>query len=156
MSSVRFYTHSSLIPHCSSLKMQDRPTSNELLEGIEEFLEDEILPMLNDARLKFRMRVAMNLLHIIAREITASDALLHAESERLYALMNAEPGDNVRDDVARLTDELAQRIRVGQADEGAFHDAVFAHVEQTVIEKLQIANPRYLERTAKERAPHET
>lgn len=126
--------------------MQDHPTSHELLEGIAEFLEGEILPTLDDPRLKFRTRVAMNLLHIIAREITQSEAQLHAESVRLYDLMNVEPGDNVRDDVERLTNELAQRIRVGQADEGAFHAAVFAHVEQTVIEKLQIANPRYLER----------
>jgi hypothetical protein len=130
--------------------MQDQPTASELTESIAQFLESEILPTLNDPRLKFRTRVAMNLLHIVAREILQGDAQLHAESERLYALLNAAPGQDVRLDVERLTRELAQRIRAGQADEGAFHDAVFAHVEQTVIEKLQVANPRYLERVSKE------
>jgi hypothetical protein len=136
--------------------MQDQPTARELTESIAQFLETEILPTLDDARLKFRTRVAINLLHILAREISQTDAQLRAESERLYALMNTTPRENSRADIERMTREFARRIRAGEADQGAFHDAVVAHVEQTVIEKLEIANPRYLERTAKERASYET
>ena len=38
--------------------MSDRPTAQELVEAIEEFLRDEILPTLTDHRLRFRLLVA--------------------------------------------------------------------------------------------------
>jgi len=127
--------------------MQDRPTSRELLDSVAQFLDSELIPTLNDPRLKFRARVAANVLNILAREVELSDTQLRAERERLAALLNESVlTDDIPNDVERLTRELAQQIRAGDADEGTFHDAVFAHVEQTVIEKLQIANPRYLKR----------
>ena len=46
----------------------------------------------------------------------------------------------VRDLEERLTD----RIRAGEADVGDFADRVRAHLRATVLEKLRIANPKYL------------
>ncbi len=130
--------------------MQDRPTSRELLDSVAQFLDSELIPTLNDPRLKFRARVAANVLTIVSREVELSDAQLRAERERLVTLLNESAlTDDVRGDVERMTRALARRIRAGDADEGTFHDAVFAHVEQTVIEKLQIANPRYLKRVCR-------
>jgi hypothetical protein len=54
--------------------------------------------------------------------------------------------EELRARVEALTRTLAARIRAGEADEGAFHDAAYKHVERTVIEKLEIANPRYLQK----------
>ena len=42
--------------------MQDRPTAGELVKSVREFLEEEILPNLEDSRDEFRTRVAMNAL----------------------------------------------------------------------------------------------
>jgi hypothetical protein len=43
-----------------------------------------------------------------------------------------------------LTGRLVDRVRAGDADGGSFGDAVRAHVRMTVVEKLRIANPKYL------------
>ncbi len=58
--------------------------------------------------------------------------------------------------IEHLTRELVRRIRAGEADTGAFRDAVFAHVEQTVMDKLRIANPKYLQRITSEPPNHPT
>lgn len=127
--------------------MQDHPTSTELLSAVSQFLTGELAPVLNDHRLKFRALVAANVLTIVARELQMGEALTAAEWHRLDALMGDEaPGENFRDEIDVMTRALCLRIRAGQADRGEFHEAVFEHVQQTVIEKLMIANPKYLER----------
>lgn len=133
--------------------MQDHPTSLELINAVAQFLNAELAPTLSDPRLKFRALVAANVLNIVARELELSDAQLRAERERLNELLSENAsGENLRADVERMTRELSQKIRAGEADEGAFHDATFAHVEQTVIEKLQVTNPKYLARVLDETA----
>jgi hypothetical protein len=99
--------------------MSDRPTALELLEAVEEFLSSEMLPTLDDQRLKFRTLVAMNALGIARRELEAD-----------------EPGlgeDEIR--------ELARRIRAGDVPADAH-----AILKEHVAAKLRISNPQYLER----------
>jgi hypothetical protein len=131
--------------------MQDRPDARELTEAVAEFLEREILPALNDQRLRFRALVAANVLKILARELEAGDAPLRAEWRRLARLLNRGAdmparAEELRGAVLQMNRELAARIRAGEADEAEFFNAALAHAEATAIEKLQIANPRYLRR----------
>jgi hypothetical protein len=93
----------------------DRPTPEELAEAIREFLQEEILPILDDHRLKFRTLVAINGLGIAERELCAA----------------TEP--------AEADWELARRIRAGDVPE----DAV-ALLKEQVARKLRISNPRAL------------
>lgn len=133
--------------------MQDHPTANELVDAVAHFLGTELAPTLKDPRQKFRVLVAANVLSIVSRELQMGDALLHAEWQRLNALMGDDaPNENFAQEVEVMTRVLCVRIRAGDADDGEFHDAVFSHVEQTVIEKLQVSNPKYLERISKENA----
>ena len=99
--------------------MSDRPTALELLEAVEEFLSSEMLPTLDDQRLKFRTLVAMNALGIARRELEAD-----------------EPG--LSEDEIR---ELARRIRAGDVPADAH-----AILKEHVAAKLRISNPQYLER----------
>ena len=99
--------------------MSDRPTALELLEAVEEFLSSEVLPTLDDQRLKFRTLVAMNALGIARRELEAD-----------------EPGPG--EDELR---ELARRIRAGEVPADAH-----AILKEHVAAKLRISNPQYLER----------
>ena len=46
----------------------DRPSAGELAVAVREFLEAEILPVLDDRRLRFRTLVAMNALGIVERD----------------------------------------------------------------------------------------
>ncbi|HWG56219.1 MAG TPA: DUF6285 domain-containing protein [Gaiellaceae bacterium] len=95
----------------------DRPTLQELCEAVREFLEREILPVVEDHRLRFRTLVAINGLGIAERELWAT-ALERDEAE------------------AR---ELAERIRAGDVPE----DAV-ALLKEHVARKLRVSNPRQL------------
>ncbi len=98
--------------------MSERPTAQELTEAIVEFLGGEILPTLDDHRLRFRTLVAMNALGIVHRELAALPP---------------------EDDAVRS--ELARRIR-----DGDVHPGMLAQVKADVEARLRIASPRYLER----------
>jgi len=127
--------------------MQDRPTAGELAEAIREFLEEEILPELEDSRAQFRTRVAMNALSILERELEQEESLLQAEHERLTHLLGEDytaPGslEELREQVLELNRGLAKRIRSG----GEVPDGTLEFLRQITADKLRVASPKYLER----------
>ena len=94
----------------------DRPTPQELAEAVREFLTDEILPVLDDHRLKFRTLVAINALGIAERELAGT------------------AGPPREEDWG-----LARRIRAGDVPDG-----VIPLLKEQVAAKLRVSNPRYL------------
>jgi hypothetical protein len=98
----------------------DRPTPQELAEAVREFLQDEILPILDDHRLRFRTLVAINGLGIAERELWAT---------------TAQQVDQQREEDW----ELARKIRAGDVPENAV-----ALLKEQVAQKLRVSNPRYL------------
>lgn len=128
--------------------MQDRPTYDELLEAVQHFLETDVLPALDGPK-KFHARVAANVLSIVRRELASEDVQLRSEWHRLDALLgNTEHAPVDRDELRhrlrqRIT-ELCERIQRGDADDGAWREAVVRHVRQTLVDKLAVANPKYL------------
>jgi hypothetical protein len=128
--------------------MQDRPTAVELLTSVREFLEQDVLPGL-EGRKRFHALVSANVLAIVAREIAGEETMLVAEWERLRDLLGGDDSaptrlDDLKTAVALLTRRLCDRIRAGDAEGGPFSEAVRAHVRATVVDKLRIANPKYL------------
>jgi hypothetical protein len=99
--------------------MPDRPTAPELIEAVFEFLSGELLPTLDDHRMKFRTLVAMNALAIARRELEADTEWPSEEELR----------------------QLARRIRAGDVDED-----LHARLKEHVAAKLRISNPAYLEK----------
>jgi hypothetical protein len=97
--------------------MTDRPTARELAAAVHEFLEAEILPALDDQRMRFRTLVAMNALSIVERE-------------------SPEPPPPDPKDV-----DLARRIRAGDVRDG---DLVA--LSHKVRARLLVASPGYLDR----------
>lgn len=95
----------------------DRPVAAELAEAVRAFLEQEVLPTLDDHRLRFRTLVAMNALSIVAREAPP-------------------PEPPSAEDRA-----LAARLRAGDLRDGDLE-----LLRRRVRGKLEIASPRYLER----------
>ena len=97
--------------------MRDRPNALELLEAVNEFLAAEVLPLMDDHRMKFRTLVALNALGIARREL--------------------EAGPQPELDL----EGLARRIRSGDAPAD-----VLALLKEHVAAKLRISNPAYLEK----------
>ncbi|OPX37708.1 MAG: hypothetical protein B1H11_05540 [Desulfobacteraceae bacterium 4484_190.1] len=128
--------------------MQDPPSAIELIRGIYNFLEKELVPVLQEP-LKFHTRVAANLLKIIEREQELENRNLFNEAERVSRLLSKLPTsasspEGLRAEILKLNDELCTRIRRGDADHDPWHRKVVDHIKRTLIEKLEITNPRMI------------
>jgi hypothetical protein len=89
--------------------MTDRPSAGELAAAVREFLELEILPTLEDHRLRFRTLVAMNALSIVERESPLPSAL---DDEEMEMARRIRAGDVREDDLARLEEKVRRRLLV--------------------------------------------
>lgn len=69
--------------------MQDKPTSADLLEAIQDFLMKEILPQFKDKEfLSYKTLVSWNMLGVVSREIRSGEELLDKELSRLVGILN--------------------------------------------------------------------
>jgi uncharacterized protein DUF6285 len=105
------------------------PSTRELAEAVREFLQHDVMATA-DGRVRFLARVAANVMGQIERECALGQQHARAHAERLRAL-------GADDDAT-----LAQAIRDGSLD--GRRDDVLAATRAGVVEKLRIANPRYL------------
>ena len=127
--------------------MHDRPTVDELLRGVELLLDEQLVPTLDGAR-KYNARVAANVIRIVRRELQLAESQLAAEWRGLDLLLDPQPHPETTAATVQAlrtrNEELSERIRAGDADEGRFRDLVFAHVRDTVHAKLEVSDPGWL------------
>jgi aminoglycoside phosphotransferase (APT) family kinase protein len=107
----------------------DVPSAAELLVAVREWVEGDAREA-TTGRVQFHTRVVANVVSILERELASGPAMAAAHSARLAALGAASER------------ELADRIRAGEwsVEDRAVLDAVRA----TVVDKLAVANPKYL------------
>jgi hypothetical protein len=119
----------------------DIPSAAELLDAVRGFLESDVLGA-TEGRVRFHVRVAANVVAMVARELALGPDLAAAHVARLQALGVASDA------------ELAAAIRSGALDDRA--DEVRDAVRATVADKLAVANPGYLtgDGDSPERSPH--
>ena len=128
--------------------MQDRPNPTELLGAVRAFLETDVVPNMSGRR-RFHALVAANVLAIVERELVREEERVLDEWRSLARLLQvtADPPPRLellKAAVRELEEQLNERIRAGEADAGDFAERVHAHLRATVLEKLRIANPKYL------------
>lgn len=123
--------------------MQDPPDWQELIAAVGTHLRDELIPSLEDPGTRFRTLIAANLLAIVARERKLGPR--HAEQERLR-LVELLGAESETSSVEALTQRLYQRVVTGEFDPGPDRSRLMAHLIATAVEKLQIANPKFLAR----------
>jgi len=130
--------------------LQDRPTYDELLVAIEDFLDAEIVPNTEGAR-GFHARVAANAIRTVRRELEAEDDQLAREWAGLDMLLGLaeQPLGRaaLREGIAARNAELCTRIRRGDADGGDFGEQVREHLRQSVRDKISVTNPGLLARS---------
>ena len=112
------------------MNLHGRPTSEELVEAVREFLEHDVMEA-TDGRIQFHTRVAINVLGMVQREIELGPAQEAAHRERLDALGFESDAD------------LAAAIRRGDIDDR--YDEIKSAVYDSVVDKLRVANPKYLQ-----------
>jgi hypothetical protein len=130
--------------------MQDAPDKAVLLDAVARFLAMEVRPALSDPALGFQVLIAANLATIVAAEIRGEDVQDAAQLERLEKLARPEvpvpPLPATKAEryarIRALEAELVERIKgrtLGASEIGA----AWAHVKQTLREKLAVVNPRF-------------
>ena len=125
--------------------MNDRPSAVELLGAVRRFLREQVVPALSGPS-RYHARVAENVVAIVAREIETEEPQLRSEWQRLGMLLarsDLPPAerDTLRAGVLERNEELARRIRAGDADAGPWRAQVISHLQRTVADKLDVARP---------------
>jgi hypothetical protein len=128
--------------------MHDRPSVHELLDVVQSFLDEEIVPA-TKGRKQFLVRVAANCVRMVDRELTNEreqfdrtwaglDGLFGPESAPVGRLQRAEA-------VTGRLGLLCERIQKGIFDEGSEdYEKVLAFVRARVRDKLEVSNPKLL------------
>jgi hypothetical protein len=127
--------------------VQDKPTAEELLEALAQFLDAEVVPAL-EGRRRFHAIVAANVARIVAREVRLGPEQTKQEYATLCDLLGeptveAAPTETI---LARLNTELCRRIDRGDADTGDYRKRVIDFLRTAVTAKLAIDNPKMLQR----------
>ncbi len=116
--------------------MQDRPNAHELVEAVREFLERDVMTA-TSGRIAFHTRVAVNVLAMVERELQLGAQHDVDQRTRLQAIFNQDGSTR------ELEIKLAAAIRNGELNTEQ-HAAAVAHIRASVKEKLEVANPKYL------------
>jgi len=123
-----------LVEEADPLSSLDTPRVDELLTSVRDFLREDMRAATH-GRDNFMALVASNSLDIVLRELSLSPQALQAEADRLRRLLGCEG------EVMALRWKLAQALRDG--DLTLDHPGLAAHLRNTVINQLAIAQPRY-------------
>jgi len=130
--------------------VQDKPSADELLDALAEFLENAVVPAF-EGRNRFHAIVAANVARITAREFRLGPAHRAAEIAELRALLGdssttagrSDPSDQ---ELVALSAELCRRIECGDADTGEFRQRSLAFLRRSIERKLAIDDPKRIGR----------
>jgi hypothetical protein len=114
--------------------MQDEPTPVELTKAVADFLRSDIAPMISGHN-AFKLRVAINALELVVRQLTLEQGGDAAEAERLATLLGMQ-GSLLEQNRA-----LAERIASGEVDLNT--PGLSEHLWQTTMAKLTVDQPNY-------------
>jgi hypothetical protein len=114
--------------------MQDEPTPTELTKAVADFLRNDITPLISGHQ-AFKLRVAVNILDLVTRQLTQEEGSDAKEVERLRALMGMDGT------VTDLNRALAERIATGEIDLAT--PGLAEHLWATTMDKLAVDQPNY-------------
>jgi hypothetical protein len=114
--------------------MQDEPTPEELIRAVADFLRHEIAPGISGHN-AFKLRVSVNALDLVTRQLALAQGSDAAEAVRLTQLLGEEGT------LGELNRRLADRIANGEADLQT--PGLAEHLWQTTMDKLAVDQPNY-------------
>jgi Domain of unknown function (DUF6285) len=114
--------------------MQDEPTPEELIKAVADFLRGEVAPDISGHN-AFKLRVAINALDLVTRQLGLAQVGEAAEAARLAQLLGT------RGSLDELNRTLADRIAKGELDLQT--PGLADHLWQTTMDKLAVDQPNY-------------
>ena len=114
--------------------MQDEPNPEELIKAVADFLRNDIAPQMSGHQ-AFKLRVSINALDLVARQLELQQGSDAAESARLSQILGRQGS------LGELNKLLADRIAKGELDLQT--PGLARHLWQTTMEKLAVDQPNY-------------
>jgi hypothetical protein len=114
--------------------MQDEPTPSELIKAVADFLRNELTPQVS-GHSAFKLRVAINALDLVTRQLALETTGDAAELARLSHLLGMDGS------LLELNRALADRIASGDADLAT--PGLTEHLWRTTMDKLAVDQPNY-------------
>jgi hypothetical protein len=114
--------------------MQDEPTPTELIKAVADFLRNEITPVIKGHN-AFKLRVGINALDLVTRQLALEQGNDAAEAARLKELLGS---DGPLFDLNRA---LSEKIAKGEVDLQT--PGLAEHLWQTTMDKLAVDQPNY-------------
>lgn len=114
--------------------MQDEPIPTELIKAVAEFLRTEITPVIKGHN-AFKLRVGINALDLVTRQLAQEGPGDAAEAARLKELLGMDGS------VLELNRALAEKIARGEF--GLNTPGLKEHLWQTTMDKLAVDQPNY-------------
>ena len=114
--------------------MQDEPTPTELIKAVADFLRTEIAPAIKGHN-AFKLRVGINALDLVTRQLALEGPSDAAEAARLKALLGIDGS------LMELNRALAEKIARGEIDLNT--PGLKEHLWQTTMDKLAVDQPNY-------------
>ena len=114
--------------------MQDEPTPTELIKAVADFLRHDITSMISGHN-AFKLRVGINALDLVTRQLALEPDSDAAEAARLSQLLDMQGS------LDELNRALAGRIANGEMDLQT--PGLSDHLWQTTMAKLAVDQPNY-------------
>ena len=114
--------------------MQDEPTPTELIKAVADFLRNEIAPVIKGHN-AFKLRVGINALDLVTRQLALENEGDAAEARRLTQLLGMDGS------LLELNHALSDRIAKGEVDLQT--PGLAEHLWQTTMDKLAVDQPNY-------------
>ena len=114
--------------------MQDEPTPTELIKAVAEFLRNEIVPVIKGHN-AFKLRVGINALDLVTRQLALQQGSDAAEAVRLTQLLGMQGS------LGDLNRALSDGIASGKVDLQT--PGLSDHLWQTTMDKLAVDQPNY-------------
>ncbi|VIO72223.1 hypothetical protein CI1B_38670 [Bradyrhizobium ivorense] len=114
--------------------MQDEPTTTELIKAVADFLRSEITPVIKGHN-AFKLRVGINALDLVTRQLALAESSDAAEVARLKQLLGADGT------LMELNRTLSDKIASGEVD--LTTPGLPEHLWQTTLDKLAVDQPNY-------------
>ena len=114
--------------------MQDEPTPTELIKAVADFLRNDIAPTIS-GHSAFNLRVSINALDLVTRQLALESRSDAAEAARLTQLLGMQGS------LTELNRTLADRIAKGELDLQT--PGLSDHLWQTTMDKLAVDQPNY-------------
>jgi hypothetical protein len=114
--------------------MKQHPAATELLASVSGFLRGELLPSLTGAQ-AFNLRVGINAIELVRRELEQGTDAAARERGRLAALLGGDSG------LDTMRSELCRKIAAGELT--LEQPALREHLRATAMERMAIDQPSY-------------